>query len=171
MEHLDVFLAVSEVAAAFAALSLLVTALRVADRDDVYRHIMLRDVAQSGLIVIGAALGVYALLAFELDQALAWRLSSGGFLVATLFARKSTISRVVSVDPDVPHPAHLTGRFFPHFNRLLAITLTTLLVWNIVAPGPRAEARYLLTLLLLLGHSGFLFISAAFVMPSSGRDA
>ncbi|HSH75156.1 MAG TPA: hypothetical protein VLA09_05715, partial [Longimicrobiales bacterium] len=78
MQHLEVFLTVSEVAAAFAALSLLVTALRESDQDDVFRHIMLRDVAQAGLLVIGAALGAFALLAFEVAEGLVWRISSGG---------------------------------------------------------------------------------------------
>jgi len=97
MAHVEVFLTVSEVAAAFAALSLLVTALRVANRD-------------------------------------------------------------------IPHPAHLTGQFSPHFNAILVIAMLTLLTWNVVAPGSRAEAGYLLALLLLPTYAGVLFISAAFVM-------
>jgi hypothetical protein len=171
MEHLEVFLTVSEVAAAFAALSLLVTALRVSDRDDVYRHLMLRDVAQSGLIVIGAALGAFALLTFDFGASFTWRLASAGLIVANLLARRSTISKVEAVDPDISHPVHLTGRFFPHFNIILVIVMMTLLAWNVVAPGPQAEARYLLAILLLLCHSGVLFISAAFVMPTQGGDA
>ncbi len=43
--------------------------------------------------------------------------------------------------------------------------MLTLLSWNILVPGPRAEVRYLLALLLLLTHCGVLFINAAFVMP------
>jgi hypothetical protein len=171
MEHLEVFLTVSEVAAAFAALSLLVTALRVSDRDDAFRHIMLRDVAQAGLIVIGAALGTFALVAFELSAGFVWRASSAGLMIAMFFARRSTVSRIEAVDSDVPHPVHLTGRFFPHFNVILVMAMLTLLFWNVIAPGPRAEARYLLALLLLLTHSAVLFIGAAFVMPVGEGDA
>ncbi len=171
MQHLEVFLTVSEVAAAFAALSLLVTALRESDQDDVFRHIMLRDVAQAGLLVIGAALGAFALLAFEVADGLVWRVSSGGLMVAIFLVRKSTVSKITSVAPDASHPVHLTGRFFPQFNVALVMTILTLLSWNVLAPGPRAEARYLLALLLLLTHSAVLFVSAAFVMPVGDRDA
>ena len=171
MQHVDVFLTVSEVAAALAALSLLVTALRQSGQDDAFRHIMLRDVAQAGLLVIGAALGALGLLAFELSAGVVWRASSAGMIVGIFLARRSTISRIKAVTPDGSHPIHLTGRFFPQFNVVVAVAMLTLLAWNVVSPGPRAEARYLWACLLLLAHSAVLFLSAAFVMPAGDQPS
>jgi hypothetical protein len=172
MEHLEVFLVMAEVAAAFAGLSLLVTALRPSVRDDVFRHIMLRDVAQASLLVLGGVLGAYALSAFGLGPEITWRVSSGGIVAGALGSRHSTVSRVRAVAPgEIRDPIHLTGRYWPQLNLLLVALILLLLVWNVLLAGPRAEARYLVALLLVLVNSGVLFLSAAFVMPTPDTDA
>ncbi len=162
----------AEVAAAFAGLSLLVTALRPAVRDDVFRHIMLRDVALAGLLVIGGVFGAYALSTFDVGPEVMWRVSSGGLVAGALVVRNSTVSKIRAVAPgEIRDPIHLTGRYWPQLNLLLVAIILGLLVWNVFLAGPRAEARYLVALLLVLTNCGLLFISAAFVMPTTDGDA
>ncbi len=161
MEHQDYLFTIAQVAAAFVGFSMVVDALSPDLPGSRLRRVVLHDVAVIGFIVLGGALGPYALAQTTLATGIVWRIASLGLLALWLFGYLTSFRRFREASGS-SFAEPLLGRRLAVINTGVVITGNSLLSWNIAFPGPGAGARYLAALLMLLLIATWLFLLAGF---------
>jgi len=157
--HRDLLLAVANVAAAFVGFSMVVGLLKTEVSASDLRFHTIRDVAEIGLIVIGAGLFPLTVYAYGVTPGTVWRLSSLlmtlAWLISFIFAqiRFRQAGSVALLDRNPVWAVMALG---------IVVAGNGLLWWNVATSGPLAGARYITSLLLLLTIAGVMFINATF---------
>ena len=161
LPHENLLTALGEVSAAFVGFSLVVGILRTRSATSAResrRFHSTRDVAEIGLVAVGAAFLPLAIHAYGTTIDTTWRLGSAGFLFlwglgfgSSMWRRRGVAREGFRTEPI------LTALF----TVLIAAELGLLIV-NILVGGDASGARYVTCVLLLLAMAGLLFVYATF---------
>jgi hypothetical protein len=130
------------------------------DAGDRARFLSIRDVAEVGLISVGAGLLPSAIRGFGLSLASTWRISSALLSLAWVASAVVGVNRFrrAGILGDIPQ--------FLGVAPLISLAGNALIWWNVVLAGDSAGSRYVLSALLLLAFAGLSFVAGAF----HGRD-
>ena len=134
----------------------MVVGLLRADSGSRVRFYSIRDVAETGLITVGAALLPALIHGFGPSADLTWRFASLAFSLTwltSLFFGVRRFSRSGFLR-DVPK--------FLWFGPSASPIANLMLWWNVIHPDALAGARYAVALVVLLAFAGISFIAATF---------
>ncbi len=169
LPHENVLTALGEVGAAFVGFSLVVGMLRARSETSgkaTREFYSLRDVAELGLLVVGASFLPMAIHAFGLDPHTTWRLASAATILV------GGLSFVLSFRRHQRFASELRAkRVFSLAILVLNLVGFSLLSANILAGGATSGARYVVAILLNLSIAGVVFVDTTFSGRHDGHAA
>jgi len=158
LQHHDLLMTMSQVAATFAGFSGIIGVFRrgVSLADSEVGALQVRGVAEMGVTVTGLALLPFMPDGFGIDEELSWRLCSGvfsaalinGFVMAMRRVRVATGQAAATEDPVLLRVTRIV------------FTVVHVVLWtNVLGVAPdTAGTRYVLALLLTQGVACFMFV-------------
>ena len=147
-----------EVAVAFVGFSIVAGILR---GGSIRRFHAMRDVAEIGLLAVGASFLPLAIHAYGAGADLTWQIASAAYLVLGVLGLGIAIWRRQRLDPTEFRSEPIRNAM----NGMLNVVGFGLLLFNLFVGGPGSGARYTTVVLLLLAIAGVQFLAAAFSNP------
>ena len=170
LPHENLLTALGEVSAAFVGFSLVVGILRsrsASSAKEARRFYATREVAENGLLAVGAAFLPLAIHAYGATIDTTWRLASAGFLFfwglvlgVHMWRRRGVAREGFRTEP-------IQTALFT----VLIAGVAGLLMVNILVGGDSSGARYVTAVLLFLAIVGLLFVYATFSDSENSSSA
>ena len=168
LPHENLLTALGEVAAAFVGFSLVVVlrARSASSAKETRRLYSMRDVAEIGLVAVGASFLPLVIHTYGAGPETTWRLASAGVLALLSLGLGSSMwrRRTVTLDGFQTEPIQTA------IVLVLNVCGMGLLSINILVGGSTSGARYTTAVLLSLALAGVLFVNATF-SNSANRPA
>jgi hypothetical protein len=163
LPHSDLLTTLAEVAATFVGFSMIAGVIRPESESEKRRFFRFRHVAEAAVACVGVALLPILIHAFGWDSDQSFLYASIICLIPAVIAPIASWREVGVLSTFRAEPVRTI------MTLLLNVCMASLLVINVVAPGPYSAARYIVVLTMLLMTTGLIFIGATFTTEKDGK--